>query len=167
MKNSRTLAFGMIVTLLSIAVLAQVNDPTETTPDARTRWQFSPYTYHLTPDDKHKNVLMVGLEREHTDAKLDGFTLFTNSFGQPTIYVYPWGRIYRPLSGHEQLSFKWTAGMLYGYKDPYEDKVPLNYGGFSPAIIPAIAYEFKSGWTAQVNFLGTAALMLQFSTPII
>ena len=167
MKNSRTLAFGMIVTLLSIAVLAQVNDPTETTPDARTRWQFSPYTYHLTPDDKHKNVLMVGLEREHTDTKLDGFTLFTNSFGQPTIYVYPWGRIYRPLSGHEQLSFKWTAGLLYGYKDPYEDKVPLNYGGFSPAIIPAIAYEFKSGWTAQVNFLGTAALMLQFSTPII
>jgi hypothetical protein len=167
MKNLRTLALGMIVTLLPLAALAQANDPTAIAPEARIRWQFSPYTLHYTQDDKHKDVLMVGLEREHANAKLDGFTLFTNSFGQPTIYVYPWGRVYRPLSGHEQLSFKWTAGLLYGYKDPYEDKVPLNYGGFSPAIIPAIAYEFKSGWSAQVNFLGTAALMFQLSTPII
>jgi hypothetical protein len=167
MKKSRALALGMIVTLLPIAVLAQVNDSTEITPEARVRWQFSPYTLHFTHDDKHKVVLMVGLEREHANAKLDGFTLFTNSFGQPTIYVYPWGRVYRPLNGLEQLSFKWTAGLLYGYKDPYEDKVPFNYSGFSPGIIPAIAYEFKTGWTVQVNFLGTAALMIQLSTPII
>jgi len=167
MKNTLTLALSMIVAVLPIAVMAQANDTTEIPPEARIRWQFSPYTFHFTQDDKHKDVLMIGVEREHTDAKLDGVTLFTNSFGQPTIYVYPWGRAYRPVSGLEQLSFKWTAGLLYGYKDPYEDKVPLNYGGFSPAIIPAIAYEFKSGWSAQVNFLGTAAVMFQLSTPII
>jgi len=167
MKNARTLVLGMIVTLLPIAVLAQVNDPTETTPEAKTRWQFSPYTYHFTPDDKHKNVVMIGLERELPNAKLEGITLFTNSFGQPTIYFYPWGRVYRAFGGVGNLSFKWTAGLLYGYKDPYEDKVPLNYGGLSPALIPALAYDFKSGWSAQVNFLGTAALMFQLSTPVI
>ena len=167
MKNLRTLALGMIVTLLPIAVLAQVSSPTETTPEAKFRWQFSPYTYHFTPDEKHKNVVMIGVERENSNAKLDGITLFTNSFGQPTAYIYPWGRVYRSIGGVEQLSFKWTAGLLYGYKDPYEDKVPLNYGGLSPALIPALAYEFKSGWTAQVNFLGTAALMFQLSTPVI
>lgn len=167
MKNLRTLALGAIVTLLPIAVMAQVNSPTEITPGAKFRWQFSPFTYHFTPDDQHKNVVMVGVEREQPNAKLDGVTLFTNSFGQPTIYFYPWGRVYRPISGMEQLAFKWTAGLLYGYKDPYEDKVPLNYGGLSPALIPAIAFEFKSGWTAQLNLLGTAAMMFQLSTPVI
>jgi len=110
---------------------------------------------------------MIGVEREDSNAKLEGISLFTNSFGQPTVYFYPLGRVYRSIGGVEQLSFKWTAGVLYGYKDPYEDKVPLNYGGLSPALIPALAYEFKSGWTAQVNFLGTAALMFQLSTPAI
>jgi len=50
MKNLRTLALGMIVTLLPIAALAQVNDPTEITPQAKIRWDFSAYTYHFTPD---------------------------------------------------------------------------------------------------------------------
>ena len=108
---------------------------------------------------------MVGVEREHPDAKLDGFTLFTNSFGQPTVYVYPWGGVYHDIGGINHLSFKWTAGLLYGYKDPYQDKVPYNHSGFSPAVIPALAYEFKPGWSAQVNVLGTAGLMFQLNAP--
>lgn len=130
-------------------------------------WQFSPLTYHFSQDEGHKRVVMVGLERDHRDAQLDGVALFTNSFGQPTVYVYPWGGIYRDLGGIHHLSFKWTAGLLYGYKEPYADKVPLNFKGFSPAIIPSLAYEFKPGWTGQLNFLGTAGLMFQLNMPVL
>lgn len=127
--------------------------------------QLSPYTLHFSPSEEHKNVYMVGLEREHPGGKLDGFTFFSNSFGQPSIFIYPWGGVYRNILGVKPLSFKWTAGLLYGYKEPYENKVPLNFKGFSPAVIPALAYEFKPGWSAQVNILGTAGLMFQLNKP--
>ena len=48
--------------------------------------------------------------------------------------------------------------MLYGYKPPYNHKVPLNYKGFSPAIVPAAGWRFGSGWNAQIDMLGTAGL---------
>lgn len=47
----------------------------------------------------------TGVEREYPDAKLDGITLFTNSFGQPTVYAYPWGGASLDLGGVKHLSF--------------------------------------------------------------
>jgi len=129
------------------------------------RWLFSPYTHHYVYDSAHKPVVMVGLEREHPDAKVDGVAFFSNSFGQPTVYVYPWGGVYKDVGGISRLSVKWTAGFLYGYRGQYEDKVPFNHNGLSPAVIPAVSYELNSGWAAQVNVLGTAGLMFQVSKP--
>lgn len=128
--------------------------------------QFSPLTFHYTYDTEHSDVVMVGLEREYPDARLDGVTLFSNSFGQPSVYLYPWGHTYHAIGGIRALSFKWTAGLIYGYRDPYENKVPMNYRGFSPGFIPALAYEFKPGWSAQLSFLGNAALMFQLNVPL-
>ncbi len=135
-------------------------------PPPKLLFQASPFTWHYTPSDEHKNVLMIGLEREHADGKVDGFTLFTNSFGQPSAYVYPWGGIYHQLWGVAPLSFKWTAGLMYGYVDPYKHKVPLNFRGFNPVVIPALVYTFQSGWQAQVDFLGSAGMMFQFNRPL-
>ncbi len=129
----------------------------------KLEWQMSPYSYHFSNSDEHRPVFMLGLEREHASGKLDGLTYFSNSFGQDCVYIYPWGGVYKSIAGIAPLSFKWTAGLLYGYKAPYENKVPLNYKGFSPGAIIALAYEFKPGWSAQVNALGAAALMLQFN----
>lgn len=130
------------------------------------RLQFSPYTRHNTYDADHSDVVLIGLEREHPNASLDGISLFSNSFGQPVVYVYPWGGVYREPGGIRHLSFKWTAGLMYGYREPYENKVPLNYKGLSIAVIPALAYEFRPGWSAQVNLLGTAAVMFQLNMPL-
>lgn len=130
------------------------------------RFQFSPYTLHYSPSDEHKPVWMVGLERETPQGKLEGFTYFSNSFGQPSTFIYPWGQNYPDFLGVNRLSWKWTAGLLYGYKEPYENKVPLNYKGFSPGVILAVAYEFKSGWQAQLDMLGNSALMFQINLPI-
>ena len=130
------------------------------------RFQASPFTLHFSPKTDHENVVMVGLEREHKNGKLDGFTLFSNSFGQESVFIYPWGGIYHNIWDVNKLSFKWTAGLLYGYKEPYENKVPLNYKGFSPGVIAALAYEFKPGWSAQVDLLGTAGLMFQINMPL-
>lgn len=157
---------AVIVGYFAGTALAQQNSASEAAPASVVRLQVSPFTYHFTHDSAHSDVLMIGLEREYPDGKLDGVTLFSNSFGQPSVYLYPWGQAYHSIGGIKPLSFKWTAGLIYGYKDPYENKVPLNYRGFSPGLIPAFAYEFKPGWTAQLSFLGTAALMFQLMTPL-
>ena len=165
MKKLFPLILGLIVAHLCSPAAAEPGFLGDLTRDKVISWQFSPYTLYFSPSDEHKDVVMVGLEREFSDAKLDGLTFFTNSFGQPTVYVYPWGGVYHDIGDIKHLSFKWTAGILYGYKDPYQDKVPYNHGGFSPAVIPALAYEFKPGWSGQINLLGTAGLMFQLNAP--
>ena len=128
------------------------------TRDKVVSWQFSPLTYHFTQDDEHKPVVMVGLEREYPNAKLDGGTFFTNSFGQESGYAYLGKSYYNVFDSLPQIYLKWSAGVLYGYKPPYNHKVPLNYKGFSPAIVPAAGWRFGSGWNAQIDMLGTAGL---------
>ncbi len=159
------LTVGLIVAQFTPQALAQQSPaPAETKP--KLNLMLSPYTKHFNADTEHKNVVLVGIEREHANGKLDGLALFSNSFGQESVYLYPWGGVYKSVFGVQPLSFKWTAGLLYGYKEPYEDKVPLNYKGFSPGVIFGVAYEFKPGWAAQVNILGTAGMMIQLNVPL-
>lgn len=150
-------------TLLAGSALAQASAVAQ---DPVLRLQLSPYTHHFIYDSGHSDVVMIGIEREYASAKIDGITLFSNSFGQPAIYLYPWGGIYRSLVGIQPLSFKWTAGLLYGYKTPYENKVPYTYEGFSPVAIVALAYDLPSGWSVQANLLGLAAVMFQVNKPL-
>jgi len=164
MKKLIRLTVGLIVAQLASGVYAsQYNGLFENT--SKLHWQLSPYTYHYTYDEEHKNVLMLGLEREQANGKLDGFTAFSNSFGQPCVYVYPWGGAWHGIGGMDALSFKWTAGVLFGYKPPYDKKLPLNYSGYSPVAIMGLAYEFAPGWSVQADMLGNAALMFQLSVP--
>jgi hypothetical protein len=166
MKKLIRFLLAMIVAQLAPLAVAQVDSTWLRDPGMKLEMQLSPYSYHFSPSDDHKPVFMVGLERAHASGKLDGISFFSNSFGQESVYIFPWGGVYKDIMGVGHLSFKWTAGLLYGYKEPYENKVPLNHKGFSPGAIIALAYEFKSGWSAHVNALGTAALMFQLSTLI-
>lgn len=166
MKSLVGIVLGLIVAQLASSALAQPLPAAPAGSGNKLSLLLSPYTYHFTYDTEHKDVVLLGLERERPDATLDGFVLFTNSFGQPSVYLYPWGGAYHELVGVKGLSFKWTAGVLFGYVDPYQDKVPLNYKGFSPAVIPSLAYEFTPGWSGQLNLLGNNALMFQLSVAL-
>ncbi len=127
---------------------------------------FSPYTVHFSPSSEHQHVWLVGLERERENGLVAGAAFFTNSFGQPSLYYYPWGAVYRGLAGNPQLYAKLTAGLLYGYTGKYENKVPFNYSGFSPGIVPALGWDLGDGFEVQANMLGFAGLMVQLSLPL-
>jgi hypothetical protein len=129
----------------------------------------SPYTIHFSENEEdggHKYVWLLGYERERENGWLTGLAYFSNSFGQPCVYYYPWGKTYTDFAGVEGLFVKWNAGIVYGYVEPYEDKVPFNYGGFTPALFPSIGYRTKNDFQTQINMLGIAGLMLQFSVPV-
>jgi hypothetical protein len=127
---------------------------------------FSPYTRHFSPSPEHEDVWLVGIERERENGLVAGAAFFTNSFGQPSMYYYPWGIVYRNIAGEPQLYAKVTAGLLYGYTGKYQHKVPFNYHGFSPGIVPALGWDLGDGFELQANLLGLAGLMLQLSLPL-
>ena len=65
------------------------------------------------------------------------------------------GRTYRALQS-DRWYYKLTGGLLHGYKEPCEDKIPLNDLGVAPAIIPASDYRNKYVF-AEFSQLGLAA----------
>lgn len=119
----------------------------------------SPLTWHRNDDPEHAQVWLAGLERQSADRALQGLSVFSNSFGQPSFFLYPWGKVHRPMRRENSLYVKWAAGLLYGYRGRFEDKVPFNQNGFSPGLILGLGWDFKPGYQAQLNLLGTSAVM--------
>ncbi len=127
-------------------------------------WRFnvSPFSHHFNPDPEHRSVWAVGAERQCADDWLAGGSFFSNSFGQPSAYAYI-GRRFPALLGQPQLFGQISAGVLYGYVGKYQDKVPLNFGGFSPGALLTVGWQFDKQSAAAVHLLGNAGLMLQLS----
>jgi hypothetical protein len=124
------------------------------------RWYIftSIYTVHTDPEPDHvNNQKMLGLEMQMTNNWLFGFASFDNSFGQRSEYLYA-GYMW-PLFSSDHWYFKLTGGLLYGYKEPYEDKIPLNGLGVAPVILPVLGFRYK-WFTTEVSFAGTAAINL-------
>lgn len=120
------------------------------------------YTTHYDPDPNHvDNQHMLGFEFETMGSRLWGLALFDNSFGQESQYLYV-GKKWR-IYGSDRWYFKLTGGLLHGYDEPYEDKIPFNGLGVAPAIIPAVGYRYKS-FFIEFAELGLAAGMLNIGT---
>lgn len=122
----------------------------------------SPYTFHYSRDPNHRPVRMIGLERQRTDGIVWGATYFSNSFGQPSAYLFGGERL-NHWSPYPQLFAEWTAGLLYGYKGEYANKVPLNRKGYSPGLVLSVGWQFTPTYSGQLNILGNSALMFQMA----
>ena len=133
----------------------------EAAPAYRSEITFSPYTLHWKHNTNHKPVVLVAWDEQLPGDRFCGLSLFSNSFGQPSVYLYAGQRFNRVL-GLSHLFVKFTAGILYGYVEPYKNKVPLNHNGFSPAIIPSVGYQLSLKDSVQIQILGTAGVMLSY-----
>jgi len=133
------------------------------TGDAFWRIYGSPLTIHFSPNPDHRAVYALGVERQYLSGFLVGGAGFRNSFGQPSAYVYGGYRFDAPFASVPKLFFQLSAGVLYGYKEPYENKVPFNHHGVSPGAVAAVGWEFTRAISAQINVLGDSAFQLQLS----
>ncbi len=152
----------LTVALLACNALAQESAAPEIEKGYTLTLAVSPYTFHFNTAKEYSHVYLFAVEREHPDNSLDGIALFNNSFNQPTVYFFPFGQAYHSIFDVERLSFKWTAGLLYGYVGEYKNRVPLNYKGLSPAANVALAWRFTPAWSGQVT-LGGSFLMFQLN----
>lgn len=61
----------------------------------------------------------------------------------------------------ENLYVKVAGALVYGYRKPYENKLPINHDGYGLAIVPAVGYQFGRA-NVQLVFLGSAAAVVTF-----
>ena len=73
------------------------------------------------------------------------------------------GKRFNRLWDVDPLFFQASAGVLYGYKGKYKDKVALNVGGFAPGALVGLGWKFDEQSSATLHLLGDAAVMLQLS----
>jgi hypothetical protein len=166
MNSLRFRAAGLLLALAGVtqanALHAQeARSPLIPTEDA---WELtiSPYAYHFNKSDEHRDVYLIGLERHYASNWLWGGAYFSNSFGQDSGTAYV-GYVWNNLFDVPALYVKLVAGIMYGYKEPYEDKVPFNKNGWSPVLIPAAGWRFTPKDAVQVSLLGKAGLLFSYN----
>lgn len=131
-------------------------------PGDQLRLTYGPWAYHFNHSDEHVDYnhlvavefltsrwTFLGAERSQI-----GFALFDNSFGQFSQYLYvgqEWDLL--PL-GPGQVFANVTAGLLHGYKEPYQDKIPFNGAGVAPVIIPSVGWRYGR-FAVMATVLGT------------
>jgi hypothetical protein len=144
--------------------LAVLEDALDIEAPGHVRLAVTPGMVHWnrSPPEPYKHVWGVAVERQRDDGWLYGASYFSNSFGQDSAYVYL-GRQYPDLFDMPQLFWQWSVGVLYGYKGQYADRVSLNYKSFAPGVMAALGWRFDPQFSAQINVVGDAGLMLQLS----
>lgn len=159
-------ASRMLVVVLSLMLfdLAHADD---TASGSRLSLQLGPSTFHFQPDPEHNNdTWLTGLELESAERWLVGAVYFRNSFYQHSGYIYA-GKRWFPDVLPENVYVKLTGGLLLGYNEPYDNKIPLNHrDGIGLGVLPAVGYQFERA-NVQLVLLGTAGLMVTFAVDLL
>jgi hypothetical protein len=119
----------------------------------------SVFTHHFSYDPAHvdKQKLILG-EWNITKEWLVGASVFDNSFGQSSQYVYGGWR-HRPFEDVPPFYVKVSAGLTHGYRGQYRDKIPFNGSGIAPVIVPSAGFCISRVCTELVVFGGAGFLV--------
>lgn len=153
--------FLAATTALSSAAPAQAQ---RLAPGDQIRIAYAPTAIHFIDKPEYVNgnhiLALEWLTPRHTfwgaDRTHFGMSLFDNSYGQFSQSVYAgleWD--WKPALGGD-LFLSLSAGLIHGYKEPYEDKIPLNNAlGVGVTLVPSIGWQRgKLGFAATLT--GTA-----------
>ena len=122
------------------------------------RFQTSVHTAHFDSEPDHSNhQKLINLETWLDNGWHFGLAFFDNSYKQSSQYIYA-GKSWR-IADSEMFYWRLTGGLVHGYKEPYEDKIPLNGLGVAPVLIPSAGLKYKRVF-AEVQLLGLSATMV-------
>ena len=131
--------------------------------DGYWRVALAPLAPHFRYSPEHRRVWALAIERQRPDDWLAGLSYFRNSFGQPSAYGYIGRRFMGLIEGRPEFFAQASAGILYGYKGAYKNKVALNVAGFAPGALVGLGWQYNRDAAVTLHLLGDAALMLQLS----
>jgi hypothetical protein len=116
------------------------------------------YTHWVDSDDYVGPPVLGGVEHHRSGGWSGGLSLFNNSFGQFTQYLYV-GKEFQPWGSSPELRLKLSAGIVHGYEGEYYDTLPIRWGGsWGLGFVPAIGYH-KGRVGYDVAVLGVAGLL--------
>lgn len=123
------------------------------------RLRTSVHTVHYKPNPAHNNhQRLVGIEYRRPDDWLMGAAYFRNSFDQPTLYLYLGHEWQLWQHGHFRLRGTLTGGLIYGYRGEYKHKIPFNKYGVAPAVLPALALDYRQLFM-ELQFLAASGML--------
>ena len=160
-RNLRVLLTGVIGVISTTSVSARL-----VYPEDEVRIHFGVYEHFQSSQNYEGPPVAMGLEVKQPNQWLYGFTLFNNSFGQFSQYVYG-GRVWSWRFGEDnKLLFKLTGGVIHGYTGKARHKLKYNCAeGIAPGVVPSIGIQRKR-WGADLVLLGDAGLMITLNFPL-
>jgi hypothetical protein len=164
-RRAKTIRACLACALLMLSTHIYAEEDTDSDAEQSSGWnisgwniQTSLYTKHWDPEPDHTNKQkLIGPELVFENDYLVGLAIFRNSFDQPSQFLYI-GKTWR-LFRSEYFYFKLVGGLLHGYKEPYEDKIPFNGLGVAPAILPSFGFRYKH-IMLEAQIAGTAAITI-------
>ena len=102
--------------------------------------------------------MFVGIEYTTLSTMIVGFSVFNNSFGQFSQYVYV-GKSFHPSDKFPEFRIKLTGGVGHGYEGENHDVFPIRWGSaFGLAAVPTVGYQFGAlGF--DIGVLGESGLV--------
>ena len=166
MRFRRDIFQFVIVAGITVSPLADAATPEPSGPSEIVMIQAAPGVIHFDSDPEHADhSWMVGLEWQRPSRWIAGYTYFNNSFDQRSHYIYG-GKSWSLRESGQGWYVKLTGGVILGYKEPYEDKIPFNHNGVAPGIVPALGYKIDRA-NVQLLLLGSAGLMVTIGYDLI
>ncbi|MFC4729749.1 sn-glycerol-3-phosphate transporter [Coralloluteibacterium thermophilus] len=116
------------------------------------------HVHHYRSDpDHHERPGLLALDYSPAGSEwFVGGATFRNSFRQRSAYAYT-GRRYAAQESPFYLQV--TAGLLAGYRGEHRHKIPMNWLGVAPVVIPSVGVEVDR-YRGELIVLGNSALML-------
>lgn len=166
-KTAALAAAFAALALAAGSAAAESGDGAEAPPQEPVIFlQVGTYTHYTKDDDGDREgpPIAAAIEWLKPNRWYYGLSLFNNSFGQFSQFLYV-GKEFPLPRFHPLLRARVSGGIVHGYKDEFEDKLPLNFGGFAPGIVPSLGFK-KNGYAVDVVFLSNAGVMLMVGLDI-
>jgi hypothetical protein len=157
---------AMLAVALSM-IASQTTLAQEQAAGDQLRISYAPKAIHFTQDDEYVDwnhiVALEWVTPSYrfwgAERSLVGFSVFDNSYGQFSQSAYAglewdWTRF---AGGDVFLAL--SVGLVHGYKEPYEDKLPLNSAlGVGLTLVPSIGWQ-RDGLGLAASLVGSAVTL--------
>ncbi len=157
MTHFKHILLAILLLIVSTGAFSSEDNDPGSSSAKKVYVQGGGYTHFSSSEDYKGTPWFTSAEVRYPNNWLAGLGLFNNSFDQFSQYAYG-GYIFNLDGALENIHVKITAGIVHGYKDEFQDKIPMNNSGYAPAIIPGIGWK-KDKLGVDMILLGDAGLL--------
>ena len=142
---------------LGCAQLA-VADESDSLMPANWYLQGGGYMHYSDDEDYAGTPWFLGIEHFNRSGTITGLSVFENSFGQFSQYLYI-GKNWYPWKKVPGFRVKLTGGIVHGYSGEHSDTSPINWGdAWAIGVVPGIGYQ-QGAFGVDVAILSASGLL--------